>query len=106
MARRRSTNKKERMAISFSEYDEEVFDFLEQQKNTSCFIKQLVREYMSKNITTETLKDTVKEANLRKDSSNNTHKLYSDRNFSAKNNNPIEEIKQNISNKIELTINF
>lgn len=50
MARPKKSNKKDKKNISFTEYDEDVYDFLDKQKNASRLVKYLVRCYMNDEI--------------------------------------------------------
>ncbi|EOU2097110.1 hypothetical protein C0L75_03055 [Clostridium perfringens] len=45
MARPKSTEKKDRITISFTEFDEDVYDFLKGQRNASALVRQLVRNF-------------------------------------------------------------
>lgn len=46
MARPKLSNDKSRMLISFTEYDEDVYDYLKSLRNASALIKSLVRAHM------------------------------------------------------------
>ena len=39
--------KRTQMTISFGEYDDDVYNFLQGQKNASALIRKLVRDYMN-----------------------------------------------------------
>ena len=45
MARPKSKEKKDRITISFTEFDEDVYDFLKGQRNASALVRQLVRNF-------------------------------------------------------------
>lgn len=42
--------KRTQMTISFGEYDDDVYNFLQGQKNASALIRRLVRGYMGGNV--------------------------------------------------------
>lgn len=47
MARTRKSGKKDRMTFSFTEFDEDVFDFLDNHRNASALVRFLVRNHMN-----------------------------------------------------------
>lgn len=46
MGRPKLSNDKTRMLLSFTEYDEDVYDYLKSLKNASAYVKHLVRANM------------------------------------------------------------
>lgn len=47
MARTRKSGKKDRMTFSFTEFDEDVFDYLDNHRNASALVRFLVRNHMN-----------------------------------------------------------
>lgn len=52
MARTRKSGKKDRMTFSFTEFDEDVFDYLDNHRNASALVRFLVRNHMNGVVTT------------------------------------------------------
>ena len=46
MARPKLSDNKSRMLLSFTEYDEDVYDYLKSLRNASALVKNLVRAHM------------------------------------------------------------
>lgn len=51
--------KRVQMTISFGEFDDDVYNFLQSQKNASALVRRLVRGYMGGNVVQPTHSQTI-----------------------------------------------
>lgn len=102
MARPKSTEKKDRITISFTEFDEDVYDFLKGQRNASALVRQLVRNFKNNTPMPKNMQEVIEMENKQQNAV-----VLGDGNPNKANVDNKEETKEeNKTNEEILKVNF